>query len=175
METYVTFNNTGLQKQVNQLQSPAAHELLSNTLADMFDDSDDVSLTQQGPEIEGMDDMDLSELSEAPAEEPKKAPFNRKPVPMTKVPANPCTDPMQGAPGPDVKRAAKCTLKKSPRCYKLQARFLQIQGGIADSRDDLMDQISKLDATCKETAKTLEAAIAGDQALLESSNTKMAG
>merc|ERR1719337_849386 len=95
---YVTFNNTNLQKQVNQIKSPAAQELLSSSLSSMFDDSDDVSLIQELP---GMDDMpDFSEMDDAPAELPKKAPFQREPVPMTKVPANPCTDPQQGAPSP---------------------------------------------------------------------------
>merc|ERR1711871_530286 len=87
----------------------------------------------------------------------KKTQFNNPPVPRTKVPANPCTDPNQGAPSAADKRAAKCTLKKSPQCYKLQGRFLQIQGGISDERDKLMEEISKLEASCAETKKSLEA------------------
>merc|ERR1719446_1906102 len=99
--------------------------------------------------------------------------MGRPPVPRTKVPRNPCTDPNQGAPSAASKRAAKCTLKKSPRCYKLQQRFLQIQAEIADSRDQLMDEISKLEASCGETKKSLESSINNDKALLSSSQTKL--
>ena len=72
------------------------------------------------------------------------------------------------------KRAAKCTLKKSPRCYKLQGRFLQIQAGIADDRDKLMEEIEAADSSCKDTKKTLQASIEADSSLLSSSQTKLA-
>jgi len=164
-EKYVSFDHEGLQKQVDQLRSPAAHELFGG-LADMFDDDGDsdeqMSLIQEDPIP-----------AEEPAVEPKKAPFNRKPIPMTAVPANPCTDPNLGAPSSG-KRAGKCTLKQSPRCYKLQARFLQIQAGITDTRDDLLDQISKKEAACKETEISLETSIENDKSLLSSSQTKLA-
>merc|ERR1719456_1407197 len=91
---------------------------------------------------------------------------------MTKVPANPCTDPNKGAP-PTSKQDAKCTLKKSPRCYKIQGKFLAIQAEIADARDELMDEIQKLKDSCEETKKTLEASINNDGSLLSNSQTKM--
>merc|ERR1719345_533545 len=87
---------------------------------------------------------------------------------------NPCTDPHGGAPSPEDKAAAKCTLKKSPQCYKLQGRFLTIQAEIADARDELMDEISSLENTCEETKKTLENSIKNDGTLLSSSQTKLA-
>merc|ERR1719181_2080239 len=104
----------------------------------------------------------------------EKLKLKRPPAPFTKVPSNPCTDPYKGAPPPPVKRAGKCTLKKSPRCYKIQGKFLQIQAEIEDQRDDLMDQIAKQQAGCKETAETLEASIENDNALLAESQTKLA-
>jgi len=103
-----------------------------------------------------------------------KTKFNNPPLPVTKVPGNPCTDPNKGAPSKADKRAAKCTIKKSPQCYKLQSRFLAIQGGIADERDALMEEVAKLEASCKETKKTLETSIENDEALLASSQTKLA-
>merc|ERR1719247_2697445 len=87
---------------------------------------------------------------------------------------NPCTDPAAGAPSASTKRAAKCTLKKSPRCYKLQGRFLQIQAGIADDRDQLMDDIEKHEESCKAMKKSLEDSISNDQSLLSASQTKLA-
>merc|ERR1719375_979084 len=104
-----------------------------------------------------------------------KIPFKRPPAPFTKVPPNPCTDPNGGGPSAQDKANAKCTLKKSPRCYKLQGRFLQIQAGIEDQRDELMDQISKLEQSCEEMKKSLEASIENDNSLLSSSQTKLAG
>merc|ERR1719253_1718506 len=103
-----------------------------------------------------------------------KTKFNNPPVPKTKVPSNPCTDPNKGAPSAEDKRAAKCTLKKSPQCYKLQGRFLTIQAGIADDRDKLMEEIEAADESCKSTKKTLEDSIASDNSLLSSSQTKLA-
>merc|ERR1719248_237667 len=103
-----------------------------------------------------------------------KTKFNNPPVPRTKVPGNPCNDPYAGAPSPEDKRAAKCTIKKSPQCFKLQSRFLAIQGGIADERDQLLEDIDRVERDCEDQKKTLETAIQNDQDLLASSNVKLA-
>merc|ERR1719498_2310844 len=164
-QTSVIFNHKELQ-----LKSKGSQNLLSETFADLFDEDSEGSFVQ----VEGSDYL---EVEQQPAADPlanvSKTKFNNPPVPRTKVPANPCTDPNQGAPSAANKRAAKCTLKKSPRCYKLQQRFLQIQAEIADSRDQLMDEISKLEASCEETKKSLESSINNDKALLSSSQTKL--
>merc|ERR1719454_2848447 len=96
------------------------------------------------------------------------------PTPRTKVPGNPCNDPFKGAPSAADKRAAKCTIKKSPQCYKLQERFLLIQSGIEDERDELLEHISMLEHFCEETKKTLETQIADDQDTLSNAQTKLA-
>merc|ERR1719329_1685042 len=130
--------------------------------------------------FEGADDTDSIQFLQvhgsdyAEVDTPNKTQFNNPPVPRTKVPSNPCTDPNKGAPSAENKRAAKCTLKKSPRCYKLQGRFLQIQAGVADDRDQLMEDIAQLENSCKETARTLEATIENDQSSLGASQTKLA-
>merc|ERR1719498_685800 len=164
-QTSVIFNHKELQ-----LKSKGSQNLLSETFADLFDEDSEGSFVQ----VEGSDYL---EVEQQPAADPlanvSKTKFNNPPVPRTKVPANPCTDPNQGAPSAANKRAAKCTLKKSPRCYKLQQRFLQIQAEIADSRDQLMDEISKLEASCEQTKKSLESSINNDKALLSSSQTKL--
>merc|ERR1719182_61333 len=162
----VSFNHNGLQDQVKKLQSPAAQDLLKDNFADMFDDADSEGETEL-LQVEGSEYLDVKQISA------NKTKFNNPPVPRTAVPANPCTDPDQGAPPTTNKRGGKCTLKKSPRCYKLQGRFLQIQAEIADARDELLDEISKLQNTCEETKKTLESSINNDKALLSSSQTKL--
>jgi hypothetical protein len=103
-----------------------------------------------------------------------KTKFNNPPVPRTEVPGNPCTDPDKGAPSAANKRAAKCTIKKSPQCFKLQERFLLIQSGIQDERDELMEEISMMENFCEETKKTLEDQIDHDKSMLANSQTKLA-
>merc|ERR1719183_1840940 len=134
---YVRFNHQDLQQKVTQLKSSTAVGLVQEGFEDFFDEetkTHSVALLQadsagfQEPEIQGGDEPMF----------PNKTKFNNPPVPKTQVPGNPCIDPYQGAPSPEDKRAAKCTIKKSPQCFKLQSRFLAIQGGIADERDKLM-------------------------------------
>merc|ERR1719329_883725 len=99
--------------------------------------------------------------------------FFNPPVPRTVVPADPCSDPAAGAPSAATKRRAKCTIGKSPMCYKLQERFMLIQAGIKDERDILLSNIASLEAMCKETRETLETQIKDDQELLQEGNTKL--
>jgi len=152
-------SNNELQSQVDQLQSTTSKDLMAETFADMF---------------EGAESDDSEEFVQVDVVNKSKTGFNNPPVPRTKVPSNPCTDPNKGAPSAEDKRAAKCTLKKSPQCYKLQGRFLQIQAGIADDRDKLMEEIEAADSSCKDTKKTLGASIESDSSLLSSSQTKLA-
>eukprot|EP00427_Karlodinium_veneficum_P049647 CAMPEP_0169226004 /NCGR_PEP_ID=MMETSP1016-20121227/23508_1 /TAXON_ID=342587 /ORGANISM="Karlodinium micrum, Strain CCMP2283" /LENGTH=858 /DNA_ID=CAMNT_0009304565 /DNA_START=23 /DNA_END=2599 /DNA_ORIENTATION=+ len=161
-KTFVTFDHKGLQQQVSKLKSDFANDLMKNTFTDLF---------------EGIESMELTEFLQIGSEQTpivNKTQFNNPPVPVTKVPGNPCTDPFAGAPSPNDKRAAKCTIRKSPQCYKLQERFLLIQSGISDERDELMEEISMLEHYCEETKKTLETQISNDQDLLAESQTKLA-
>jgi hypothetical protein len=163
----VSFNHNGLQDSIKKLKSKDAQDLLNHGFADMFDDEDSVSSV----ELVQVDASEYMSVKQTPPA--NKTKFNNPPVPRTKVPSNPCTDPYAGAPPPPSKRAGKCTLKKSPRCYKLQGRFLKIQAEIADSRDELMDEIEKLKSSCEETKKTLDSSINNDGTLLSSSQTKL--
>merc|ERR1719199_194548 len=101
-----------------------------------------------------------------------KTKFNNPPVPRTKVPMNPCTDPAKGAPSAATKRAAKCTLTGA-KCYKLQERFLLIQAGIKDERDALLEDIASMEHHCQETRITLETQIKNDEDILADSQTKL--
>merc|ERR1719162_760751 len=85
---FVTFNHNSLQDQVNQLKSPAAKHMMSESFAGMFDDD--------GSEEDEFDFMQVSgsDYSEAVTQQqnnetaPKKTAFNNPPVPRTKVPSN---------------------------------------------------------------------------------------
>jgi len=181
----IKFNHNHLQQEVEQLHSKRSQDLLSETFADLFNSDDSEEASMKLVQVVGSEYMSVVNVTEMVqvGQKPKKmkknktvkAPFNNPPVPQTKVPANPCTDPNGGAPGAASKRAAKCTLKKSPQCYKLQGRFLQIQAGIADDRDQLMEDIDSLEGSCKETRETLEASIENDNNMLSNAQTKLAG
>jgi len=176
---YLTFNHKGLEQHLRQLKSPGMQELMSKTFADLFNDAEPEASVQL-VQVEGSEYMEAvrnkteqDQATAATAQAPKKTKYKNKILPRTEVPSNPCTDPDAGAPSAADKRAAKCTLKKSPRCYNLQGRFLQIQAGIADSRDALLDDIAKTEQSCKETTRLLEASIGSDSSLLISSQTKL--
>merc|ERR1719169_42907 len=159
-KNFVKFNHKGLQAKVAKLQSSLSQELMHSTFADLF---------------EGVESMEAVEFFQMDAKQmPNKTQFNNPPVPKTPVPGNPCTDPDAGAPSAADKRAAKCTIKKSPQCYKLQERFLLIQAGIMDERDRLLDEISMMENHCEETKQTMETEIADDKEMLSNAQTKLA-
>merc|ERR1719409_1530805 len=161
-KSFIEFNHDGLQKKVNQLQSSLSHDLMQESFADLF----------KG--IEGLESVELLQTGDHQMPLINKTTFNNPPVPKTKVPGNPCNDPYAGAPSAADKRAAKCTIKKSPQCYKLQERFLLIQSGIEDERDNLLEQIEMLENYRDETKKMLEDEISSDETSLENAQTKLA-
>jgi len=103
-----------------------------------------------------------------------KTKLNQPPKPRTEVPLNPCTDEAGGAPTLTHKNAAKCTIKHSPQCYKLQERFLLIQAGVKDERDNLLMEISFTEESCKETEETLDKQIADDKGRLDAASEQLA-
>jgi len=178
MKDVITFNHNKLQDRIDQLHSPASRELVTNTFQDLFEGAESVDSAEfvqvPGSEYLQLGEAQDPELPPKPELGPKnKTKFNRPPVPRTAVPSNPCAN-MNPGPASKKKRGGKCTLKKSPNCYKLQGRFLQIQAEIADSRDQLMDEIEKLTQSCKDTEKTLTKLITDDGDLLLSSQGKLA-
>merc|ERR1719199_2188500 len=161
-KSFIEFNHEGLQQKINKLQSSLSQELMKDTFADLFEG------------IESLESTEFLQLGAQQSPIVNKTKFNNPPVPKTKVPGNPCNDPDKGAPSAADKRAAKCTIKKSPQCYKLQERFLLIQSGIEDERDELLEEIAMLENFCEETKKTLETQIANDEDMLSNAQTKLA-
>merc|ERR1719326_240675 len=161
-KSFIEFKHNGLQEKVNKLQSQLSHELMADTFKDLFDG------------IEGLESVEFLQTDAEISPVINKTKFSNPPVPRTKVPGNPCNDPDAGAPSAADKRAAKCTIKKSPQCYKLQERFLLIQSGIEDERDNLLEHIDMLKNFCTETKKTLEDQIAADEDMLSNAQTKLA-
>merc|ERR1719265_728298 len=160
--SFIMFDHDGLQQKVSQLQSKVSRNLLQDTFKDLYSG------------VKGLEDMEFVQTGSHQEPLQNKTEFNNPPLPKTPVPKNPCTDPFAGAPSAADKAAAKCTIKKSPQCYKLQERFLLIQSGIQDERDDLMQQIESMKHFCEETKDTYETQIQDAKDTLEAAQTKLA-
>merc|ERR1719313_2160462 len=162
-KSFITFKQDDLKKKISELQSSTSNKLVQDTFADLFEG------------VEAMENsMEFMQLDAHVQQSPiiNKTKFNNPPVPRTKVPMNPCDDAYGGAPSPETKRAAKCTLTGA-KCYKLQERFLLIQAGIKDDRDALMEDIADMEKHCEETKNTLETQIKNDEDILADSQTKL--
>merc|ERR1719247_1546588 len=159
-KSYVEFHDSDLQQKVSQLKASSSHELVQNALSDLISDT------------EAGESSQLLQIDTHQSPIINKTKFNNPPVPKTKVPGNPCKGPPSTA---AAKRLAKCTIKKSPMCYKLQERFLLIQAGIQDERYALLEQIDMLEHFRDETRDTLETDIENDEAMLAEAQTKLAG
>jgi len=123
--------------------------------------------------IESLQSASFLQLNSQRSPVINKTEFKNAPVPRTEIPVDPCTDPDARAPSMGDKNAAKCTITKSPQCYKLQERFLLIQSGIKDERDALLEDIASMDSHCKETTATFEAQIQDDQNILSEAQEKL--
>merc|ERR1719386_144990 len=75
---------------------------------------------------------------------------------------------------PEEKQLAKCTVAGSPNCPLLRDRFIDIQAGIVDKRDELTRQIAELEAECKQTEFNLMSQIADFEAKLKKTQTHLA-
>jgi len=158
--SFISFQHEGLRKQMDKLKSSLSGKLSHEVMSDLFN---------------GVKGIRMLEHREEPKESAgPNTTMAEPPVPRTEVPKNPCTDPNAGAPSMSTKRAAKCTITASPMCDKLQERFLLIQSGVQDERDDLMEEIQKLEDDCEDTKDTIETQTSNDESQLENAQTKLA-
>jgi len=161
-KTFVTSNQESLKQKVSQLQSSVSHGLMQDTFKDLFEG------------IVGLESVDFLQLDAHQTPLINKTQFNNPPLPRTEVPLNPCTDEAGGAPTMAHKGKAKCTIAASPQCYKLQERFLLIQAGVKDERDNLLMEISSSEESCAETTQTLQTQIQDDKDMLAEAEAKLA-
>jgi len=161
-KSLIEFTHHDLQDKVSQLKSKLSHDLFQDTLSDLF---------------EGIESLQSTEFLQTGNETGlviNKTQFNNPPVPKMPLPGNPCTDPYAGAPKPGGKRGkGKCALSPGS-CYKLQERFLAIQSGIQDERDDLLEHVSMLENYRKETKETIEKQIADCENALNDAQSDLA-
>jgi len=160
-KSYFSFNHEALRKEMSELQSSVSHDLIRESLSDLFDG------------IEGLKETELLQSDDEYSPVVNKTRWQNKPVPRTEVPADPCNDPNGGAPSATDKRSAKCVLGPGS-CTILQERFLLIQSGLQDEHDELSDELEQLKEYCIETEKTLQQKIAHEQKVLSDCQTDLA-
>jgi hypothetical protein len=148
--TFIEFKEQGLKEKFAKLKSKTSRSLLDETLSSL---------------VAGVKGLEVSYevLQGHESQTPNQTNFTNPPLPRTEVPANPCDGPP--LPSMETKRAAKCVLSGA-NCYKLQERFLLIQSGIQDERDELQDKIVETEQYCKKTENTLNIQIANDEKML---------
>jgi len=160
-KSLVTFKDDKLRQKISHLQSSLSHNLMHDTFSDLFHGIESISSVES-------QDASLADARTAP--DVKKTEFNNPPLPRTKVPAN-----YKGGPAKVWVAKCGCHMGKSPQCYKLQHRFLLVQSGIQDERDNLLEQIDAMEKSCEETKGTMEQQISDDTKTLDNAQTKLAG
>jgi len=159
--SFITFDHDDLKEKISHLQSSVTQGLLKDNFKDL------------AAGIAGLQSLDFFQLSSKQTPVVNTTYFNNPPLPRTEVPQNPCDDPSL-TPTMTNKNANKCTIAASPHCDQLQERFLLIQSGVEDERDNLLGEIQMLEHYRDETKGTLEAEIQNDQNMLQEAQTKLA-
>merc|ERR1719450_1386857 len=142
-KSFIAFNDKVLQEKVNNIKSKFGKDLVQDTFSALFDGVKDLQTLEatflQTGKQPGGPVINVTNFTEPPKQ-------------RVEVPGNPC----DGAPYPSAatKRAAKCVLSGAA-CYKLQERFLLIQSGMMDERDQLLQNIKELEAYCEDIRTTL--------------------
>jgi hypothetical protein len=159
-EAFVEFEHSELQATVAQLRSKSSRKLMHESIRDLVDGAKGLEVSYEYLQG-GVDQPVINQTN-----------FTNKPLPRTDMPDDPCTE------GPEVpsmkhKRAAKCVLSGA-NCYKLQERFLLIQSGIQDERDDLNDRIAKKEEYCEKSKELLSKQIERDEEMEEQAQTQLA-
>lgn len=167
-EKFVAMDHQDLQIHLSRLRSPVAIGLVQENLKQL------VSGSADGDEAEAGEAFAQTGNSTPTSNTSMKLEKTGDPAPRTQVPDSPCDDPNGGAPSALDKRAAKCTISGSPDCSKIQERFLIIQSGIQDERDDLQEEISKVERQCDNTRINVETQIADTDQSLKDEQTKLA-
>merc|ERR1719343_1426801 len=99
--------------------------------------------------------------------------FTNDPVPNEPIPGNPCDGIDFDDKSAEGTGNGKCSIASNPQCYKLQARFLAIQAGIEDMRDELLTEIEDTEIECHMTQELLKGEIGGLEDTLSTQQVKL--
>jgi hypothetical protein len=158
---FYSFSHKGLKKDLSQLQSSLSHDLVHESLSDLFNG------------IEGLKAAELLQSDGKYTPSVNETRWKNPPVPRTDVPADPCKDKFAGAPSATDKRTKNCKLGPG-QCRILTERFLLIQAGVQDEYDELTDELEQLTEYCKDTEANLLAKISHNQKIKADCETQLA-
>jgi len=103
---------------------------------------------------------------------PKVTQFENPPLHQEPIPGDPC----DGISFDDAKVDSRgCKIDRGGKnCWKLQDKFLLIQGGIVDEKDKLVIQLAQTRKQCAETIELLKSMILASENALNGAQTKLA-
>merc|ERR1719498_2379099 len=160
-KSFIAFNDHVLQEKVNSIKSKFGKDLVQDTFSALFDGVKDLQTLEatflQTGKQPGGPVINITNFTEPPKQ-------------RVEVPGNPC----KGAPYPSkTKDASNCNLSPGS-CPPLQERFLLIQSGMQDERDNLLQSIKELEEYCDTVRKTISAEIDDAREMLSEAETKLA-
>jgi len=143
-ESLVSFGHDSLHNAASKLHSSAARQLLNAGLVEAY----------RSGNATGNETVVFTTT-----EEPK----------MTVMRSGPCKEPVAAD-----KRTGKCSMNSNPNCAKMQEKFLYISAGIEDKRDELKDQLQKLETDCRLARENFEGQISDFESKLKDQQTALA-
>lgn len=96
--------------------------------------------------------------------------FTNPPLPQEPVPGNPC----DGITFDNGLGKGDCSVSSNPQCYTLQGKFLAIQTGIVDTRDELLANLQRARTSCAHTQQVLDEEIERYDGKHKEEQTKLA-
>merc|ERR1719454_2037143 len=160
-KSFIAFNDKVLQEKVNKIESKFGKDLVKDTFTALFDGVKDLQALEatflQTGKQPGGPVINMTNFTEPPKQ-------------RVEVPGNPC----DGAPYPSVsKEQHGCKLPPGD-CDKLTERFLLIQAGMMDERDNLLASIEELTEYCETVRTTLNTEIDDAKEMLSQAEGKLA-
>merc|ERR1719277_810461 len=127
----IMIQHSPIQKMLGRLQSPVARQFIQDTVAETYSEAHGKAFIQAG-----------------------SLPVGGMPVGGVNV-----SDVPQPVQPFDCQPNNKCSLATSPNCQKLKDKFLNVQGGIVDKRDELEEMIRTKQEFCREQNEAFTAQI----------------
>jgi len=140
--------NAALTRMLGQLKSNLAKQYVHQGLSSMFRASSRVQMFLQESELKNLTVFQPNTLN------------------VSDVPKTPTKS--------DCVIQNKCNLASNPECGKLRDRFLNIQAGIEEKKDELSEKLVELEHFCEETRISFEAQIETMQTNLRDEETALA-
>eukprot|EP00929_Paragymnodinium_shiwhaense_P040230 TRINITY_DN2101_c0_g1_i1.p1 TRINITY_DN2101_c0_g1~~TRINITY_DN2101_c0_g1_i1.p1 ORF type:complete len:821 (-),score=238.69 TRINITY_DN2101_c0_g1_i1:205-2667(-) len=142
--SFMAIGHKELHKAVAQLQSSVSKELLQGNLQELAE-------------------SEAANTTEATTWSPDEVPDR------TVDSARPCQEEL-----PADDRTAKCSISSIPNCDKIKEKFLYIEAGIGDKKDELEDTLATLEHGCETMGNNLVAQKNDQKKSLEDAQTELA-